>query len=450
MSEIEELQEQMKANMETMKEQMTTMMEAMMDMRKIMEVNVVVAVATSTATKGDPTHLPIFNQESHLVTNVEGQGGATVVVAYGPQYTQSHNRYTFSPYAREALVDHTVTGFRPHPGYITEGHAFSGVLVLSAPRASKYRLWRDLEAQVVPPMMEREMITMIMDTLQVFYYKKMVGYMPSSFVDLVFAGERIKASLRKGKFICIASVNPGNGGLGRSGERKNEGEPHVVAAVSTWLNFPLALYNPINITTQPMSVPVDYPPPYQPKTPSQPQRPPLNQPQHPPTAHPRPNTTPNTNQNTNQGRNFQKKKPVEFTPIPMSYADLLLYLLNNAMVAMSLTKIPQPPFSRGYNSNVTCAYHGGVLGHSIEHCMTLKHKVQSLIDAGKLRFEENNHLTSRSSIFMCLALITMQGQGAAQSFDGCLLDLETKPLGREKFLLKELCRFDFLIASGDT
>ncbi|XP_028230794.1 uncharacterized protein LOC114411255 [Glycine soja] len=129
MSEIEELQEQMKANMETMKEQMTTMMEAMMDMRKIMEVNVVVAVATSTATKGDPTHLPIFNQESHLVTNVEGQGGATVVVAYGPQEE-----------AREALVDHTVTGFRPHPGYITEGHAFSGVLVLSAPRASQYRL----------------------------------------------------------------------------------------------------------------------------------------------------------------------------------------------------------------------------------------------------------------------------------------------------------------------
>ena len=97
----------------------------------------------------------------------------------------------------------------------------------------------------MPPMMEREMITMIMDTLQVFYYKKMVGYMPSSFADLVFAGERIKASLRKGKFICIASVNPGNGGLGRSGERKNEGEPHVVAAVSTWLNYPLALYNPM-------------------------------------------------------------------------------------------------------------------------------------------------------------------------------------------------------------
>ena len=37
--------------------------------------------------------------------------------------------------------------------------------------------WRDLATQVAPLMMEREMITMIMDTLPVFYYEKMVGYM---------------------------------------------------------------------------------------------------------------------------------------------------------------------------------------------------------------------------------------------------------------------------------
>ena len=41
--------------------------------------------------------------------------------------------------------------------------------------------WRDLAAQVVPPMAEKKMITMIMDTLPVFYYEKMVGYMPASF-----------------------------------------------------------------------------------------------------------------------------------------------------------------------------------------------------------------------------------------------------------------------------
>ena len=60
--------------------------------------------------------------------------------------------------------------------------------------------WRDLAAQVVPPLMEREMITMIVDTLSVFYYAKMVGYIPSSFADLVFVGEMIEVGMRRGKF----------------------------------------------------------------------------------------------------------------------------------------------------------------------------------------------------------------------------------------------------------
>jgi len=39
--------------------------------------------------------------------------------------------------------------------------------------------WKDLAAQVVPPMMEREMIIVMVDTLSLFYYEKMVGYAPS-------------------------------------------------------------------------------------------------------------------------------------------------------------------------------------------------------------------------------------------------------------------------------
>ena len=49
-------------------------------------------------------------------------------------------------------------------------------------------------------MMEKEMITMVVDMLLVFYYEKMVGYTPSSFADLVFIGERIEVGLRRGKF----------------------------------------------------------------------------------------------------------------------------------------------------------------------------------------------------------------------------------------------------------
>ena len=131
--------------------------------------------------------------------------------------------------------------------------------------------------------------------IAMFYYEKMVGYMPLSFADQV-ASKRIEAGLRKGKFNYVASTNPGNGGPKRSGERKREGEPHVVVVVPMWLNFPLAPYNPMyQYPPQQYHYPANislshYPPPYQPRTPNQPQR--------PPAAHPRPNTTPNTKQNS--------------------------------------------------------------------------------------------------------------------------------------------------------
>ena len=95
--------------------------------------------------------------------------------------------------------------------------------------------WRDLAAQVAPPMVERKMITMIMDTFPVFYYEKLVGYMPSSFIDLVFAGKRIEVGLKRGKFDYIALVSIRNRRFGASGAKKKEGEAHVVTSAPTCL-----------------------------------------------------------------------------------------------------------------------------------------------------------------------------------------------------------------------
>ena len=65
----------MKVDMEAMKEKMTTMMEAMMSMRKMMEVNMAKVVATSAATKVDPTHPSGLNPVNPPVSNMVGQGG---------------------------------------------------------------------------------------------------------------------------------------------------------------------------------------------------------------------------------------------------------------------------------------------------------------------------------------------------------------------------------------
>ena len=75
MSEIEEVQEQMKAGMETMKKQMATMMEAIMSMKRVMEVNTTTVIAASTTTEVDPIHPSGINQASHPTLDMGGQGG---------------------------------------------------------------------------------------------------------------------------------------------------------------------------------------------------------------------------------------------------------------------------------------------------------------------------------------------------------------------------------------
>jgi len=89
------------------------------------------------------------------------------------------------------------------------------------------------------------MITMIVDTLPMFYYEKIVGYMLSSFTDLVFAGERIEVGLRMGKFDYVASTSFDNRRPGAGGAKKKEGDAHAVTAIPTWPSSPQTSHNPM-------------------------------------------------------------------------------------------------------------------------------------------------------------------------------------------------------------
>ena len=94
--------------------------------------------------------------------------------------------------------------------------------------------WRDLAAQVAPPMVEREMVTMMVDTLPVFYYEKLVGYMPSSFIDLVFAEERIEVGLKKGKFDYVSPIGADSRRTGIAGAKKKEGDAYTITSTPAW------------------------------------------------------------------------------------------------------------------------------------------------------------------------------------------------------------------------
>jgi len=92
---------------------------------------------------------------------------------------------------------------------------------------------------------------------------------------------------------------------------------------------------------------------------------------------------------SNTMRNYPPRPIPEFTPLPMTYEDLLSSLIANQLAVITPEKIFQPPFPKWYDPNATCAYHGKTPGHSIEKCLALKYKVQHLIDVGWLTFQED-------------------------------------------------------------
>ena len=106
--------------------------------------------------------------------------------------------------------------------------------------------WKDLATQVAPPITKRKMITVIVYTLPVFYYEKMMGYTLSSFADLVFIDEWIEMGLKRGKFNHPAWTNEKTGA---NEEDEKEGETHAATVVPTW-KIPHQLNN---IITQPIS-----------------------------------------------------------------------------------------------------------------------------------------------------------------------------------------------------
>ncbi|KAL5153949.1 hypothetical protein HKD37_19G053413 [Glycine soja] len=400
------------ADMSTLKEQIASMMDAMLGMRQLMENNVATAVAVSSAAEADPT---LATAAHHTLPNVVGRERNTLGHISNPHlgYNQVAYPYGLPPnYTPPVMCDDA-------------GHVPSPILEREPPRQSdevhedrrEYAQGdidfyppfpvrgrhpthylnptsqhsQDLAAQVAPPMVEREMITMMVDTLPVFYYEKLVGYMPSSFADLVFSGERIEVGLKRGKFDYVSSTSTNARRIGATGAKRKEGDTHAVTSAPAWIKPPqtshgthqYVQHHPSFSTRAGDSLNSA---PVQARAPMPIQR---EAPQAPAPTPTRPAGNAHFGVGSNAIRNFPPRPTPAFNPIPMTYEDLLPSLIANQMVVISPRKIYQHPFPKWYNPDATCTYHGKTPGYSTKHSLALKHKVQHLIGAGWLTFQED-------------------------------------------------------------
>ena len=108
---------------------------------------------------------------------------------------------------------------------------------------------------------DEKTMTMIVDTLPVFYYGKWWATHLQSFADLVFASERIDVGLKKGKFSHPAWTNEKSGA---NEEGEDEGETRAVTAIPIQPSFPPTQQCHYSANNKPSP----YPPPSYPQRPS--------------------------------------------------------------------------------------------------------------------------------------------------------------------------------------
>ena len=59
--------------------------------------------------------------------------------------------------------------------------------------------WRDLAAQVQPPIIDKELNKMFLNTLKAPYYDRMIGNSNTNFSDVVSVGEMVESGIKLDK-----------------------------------------------------------------------------------------------------------------------------------------------------------------------------------------------------------------------------------------------------------
>ncbi|KAL5137568.1 hypothetical protein HKD37_10G027921 [Glycine soja] len=350
MGDQEETQEQMKADMSALREQMASMIEAMLSMKQLVEKNAATAAAVSSAAEADLTLLATTH---HPPSNIVGRGRDTL----------GHDGSPHLGYNRAAYPYGLPPNYSPPVLQEDVGHIASPVHEREPPQQPD-------EVHKDPQDYARRDVK--------FYPPIPEGPAPGTFADLVFAGERIEVGLKRGKFDYVSSTNVNAKRIGATGAKRKEGDAHAVSSTPAWVKPQQTPHGSKEESFSAHAGNASSSTPVQPKARTQREAPQV----------PTPNTTrPASNSNTT--RNFPPRPFPEFTPLPMTYEDLLPSLIANHLAVVTPGRVLEPPFPKWYDPNATCKYHGGVPGHSLEKCLALKYKVQHLMDAGWLTFQED-------------------------------------------------------------
>uniref|UniRef100_A0A2N9GIB6 Integrase catalytic domain-containing protein n=1 Tax=Fagus sylvatica TaxID=28930 RepID=A0A2N9GIB6_FAGSY len=211
--------------------------------------------------------------------------------------------------------------------------------------------WREKAARARPPLDEREMIKIFVDTLKNPYFDRMMGLQMQFFVDLIPVGDRIRRCLERQRKIVdmTALMALAEQAAKKAPTKRKEGDVQMIGRNNGRPRQVLPTFTMQPIQPRPIQAPA-------------------------PTQVPAPAPAPQ-----------MPARPVKETN-PMTTEKSLISPI-----------VPKPyggPQRRDFNPNSACDFHFGEVGHTVENCGQLRHRVQDLIDHGVLKFEGLPNITT--------------------------------------------------------
>ena len=229
--------------------------------------------------------------------------------------------------------------------------------------------WREKAARARPPLDEREMIKIFVDTLKNPYFDRMIGLQMQFFVDLIPVGERIEDALKTKKIVDMTALMAlAEQAAKKAPTKKKEGDVQMIGRSNGRPRQVLPTF-----TMQPIQL-----------------RPTLTQVPAPALAPQIPARPVGNQYNDNR---FPRKEFRQFTPLPIPLTELYPILIEKNLISPVVPRPYNGPQRKDFNPNSTCDFHFGEVGHTVENCNQLKHRVQDLIDHGVLKFEGLPNIT---------------------------------------------------------
>jgi hypothetical protein len=234
--------------------------------------------------------------------------------------------------------------------------------------------WREKAARARPPLDERKMIKIFVDTLKNPYFDRMMGLQMQFFVDLIPVGDRIEDALKTKKIVDMTALMAlAEQAAKKAPTKKKEGDVQMIGRSNGRPRQILPTFTMQPIQPRPMQAPAPTQAPAPAPAPQMPARPEGNQP--------------------NDNR-WLRKEPRQFTPLPMPMTELYPILIEKSLISPIVPKPYNGPQRRDFNPNSACDFHFGEVGHTVENCGQLRHRVQDLIDHGVLKFEGLPNITT--------------------------------------------------------